>query len=98
MNPETLRTWALSLHEQPNPDPVSVALAAADAWEKERAVFTHVAKERDLLRDARILDKAHAATLRQRLEAAEERLRECRCVPERHEPWPPAALAAGEET
>jgi hypothetical protein len=68
----------------------------ADAWEKERAVFTHVAKERDLLRDARILDKAHAATLRQRLEATEERLRECRCVPERHEPWPPAALAAGE--
>lgn len=44
------------IHEQMALD---ILDAAIDAWKKEQSVFTVTAKERDLLKDARLLDKAH---------------------------------------
>jgi hypothetical protein len=71
MNPDRLR--GLSLPDWPY---LKERVAdAADTWEAERAVFTHVAKERDLLRNAHILDMAVADILRKRLEEAEKVIR-----------------------
>jgi len=66
--PDSLREAAQHMF---NAD-AKVCRACADAWEAERAVFTHVAKERSLLRDAHVLDMAVADAQSKRLEEATE--------------------------
>jgi hypothetical protein len=86
-----------------DPERMEIAIvlrALADAWQRHIKRMDTAERDRhDLLMrlEAEIAAKAvlsdELIALRKRLEAAEEKAASCRCVPESHMSWPPAALA-----